>query len=112
MFRLPDGVMNSEVEDLGERIEQHVDQALAYACRSWYKHLLGAIPARITSILCRFLEEKFLFWLEVLSVLGAAKEAVHALEATENCELVEVCRIPLLVCFKNSLGLKPGTINP
>ena len=112
MFRLPDGVMNSEVEDLGERIEQHVDQALAYACRSWYKHLLGAIPARTTSILRRFLEEKFLFWLEVLSVLGAAKEAVHALEATENCEWVEVCRIPLLVCFKNSLGLKPGTINP
>ena len=112
MFRLPDGVMNSEVEDLGERIEQHVDQALAYACRSWYKHLLGAIPARVTSILRRFLEEKFLFWLEVLSVLGAAKEAVHALEATENCEWVEVCRIPLLVCFKNSLGLKPGTINP
>ena len=73
-------------------------------------------------LLRQFLEEKFLFWLEVLSVLGAAKEAVHALESTEQCELVEVyhmpcewvevCCIPLLVHFKNSLGLGPGTINP
>ena len=103
--KLPDGVVNSEVIDLRERANEHIGQALEYACRSWYKHLVGAIPARITPILRQFLEEKFLFWLEVLSVLGAANEAVHALEATAKCECVEVCCIPSLVHFKNSLGL-------
>ena len=112
MCELPDGVVNSEVADLKERVKEHISQALKYACRSWYKHLVGAISARITPILRRFLEEKFLFWLEVLSVLGVAREAVHALEATEKCEWVEVCRIPSLVRSKNSLGLEPGAINP
>ena len=120
--KLPDGVVNSEVINLRERTNENIGQVLEYACRSWYKHLVGAIPARITPILHRFLEEKFLFWLEVLSVLGAAKEVVHALEATAKCELVETCRmpcewvevgrIPSLVHFKNSLGLGPGAIDP
>ena len=110
--KLPDGVVNSEVIDLRERTNEHVSQVLEYACRSWYKHLVGTRPARITPILRQFLEEKFLFWLEVLSILGAAKEAVHALEATEKCEWVEVCRIPSLVHFENSLGLEPDAIDP
>ena len=110
--KLPDGVLNSEVIDLRERANKKIGQSLEYACRLWYKHLVGAIPARIMPILRRFLEEKFLFWLEVLSVLGAIKEAVHALEATAKCEWVEVCYIPSLVYFKSSLGLEPGTINP
>ena len=110
--KLPDGAVNAEVVDLRKRTNEHIGQALEYACRSWHKHLVGAIPARITPILRRFLEEKFLFWLEVLSVLGAAKEAVHALEAAEKCEWLEVCCIPSLVRFKNSLGLEPGAIDP
>jgi len=84
MCKLPDGVMNSEVNDLKERTKQYIDQGLEYACRSWHKHLVDATPAHtltITSVLHRFLEGKFLFWLEVLSVLGAAREAVDALEA-------------------------------
>ena len=84
MCELPDGVLNSEVGDLKERTKQYIDQGLEYACKSWHKHLVGTTPARtlqITSVLHRFLERKFLFWLEVLSVLGAAREAVDALEA-------------------------------
>ena len=120
--KLPDWVFNSEVIDLRERTNENIGQVLEYACKSWYKHLVGAIPARITPILHRFLEEKFLFWLEVLSVVGDTKEAVHALEATAKCEWVEECRmpcewvevgrIPSLVRFKNSLGLGPGAIDP
>ena len=84
MCKLPDGVLNSEVNDLKERTGQYIHQALEYACRSWYKHLGWVRPARapkITSVLHRFLKEKFIFWLEVLSVLGAAKEAISALGA-------------------------------
>ncbi|KAF9786457.1 hypothetical protein BJ322DRAFT_788542 [Thelephora terrestris] len=88
MCKLPNGFMNSEVADLRERTKEHIDKALEYACRSWYRHLVNTKQARsleITPILRRFLEKNFLFWLEVLSVLGAAREAVDALEASAGC---------------------------
>jgi hypothetical protein len=86
MCQLPDGVANSDVEDLKERIERYIDPALQYACRSWHTHLLGghATPAHspeITPTLHRFLESKFLNWLEVLSVLDAVRIGVDALRA-------------------------------
>ena len=84
MCKLPDGALNSEVSDLKERTKQHICPALEYACKSWHKHLVNATLTHrpeITSVLHRFLEGKFIFWLEVLSVLGAAREAVNALEA-------------------------------
>ena len=90
MCKLPDGVTNSEVADLGERAKEHISQALEYSCRSWHKHLLSMIPAHIGPVLHKFLETKFLFWLEVLSVLGAVREAVDALEVTAKCEWVGV----------------------
>ena len=74
MCKIPDTVTNSEVDSLQEKIREHIDDALRYGCESWYKHLVGAHkgPAhapKITSVLHQFLEERFLFWLEVLSVL-------------------------------------------
>ncbi|KAF9786482.1 hypothetical protein BJ322DRAFT_1059868 [Thelephora terrestris] len=83
---LPDGVINTEVGDLKERTEEHINKALEYACKSWHKHLnSGSMEkVKITLVLHQFLEEKFLFWLEVLSVLGATREAVSALERAEK----------------------------
>ena len=83
MCGLPDGVANSEVDDLKGRAEQCIDNALEYACRSWHKHLVDPTPAQmveITPFLLQFFVTKFLFWLEVLSILGALREAVDALE--------------------------------
>jgi len=94
MCKLPDAVMNSEVDDLDERIERYLDPALRYACKSWHKHLVDENTARaptLTSALHHFLEKKFLFWLEVLSVLGAVREAVDALEVAARW--LEVCRV-------------------
>jgi len=84
MCKLPDGAINSEVDNLKERTKEYIHQALEYACRSWHKHLVDTTSAHrleITSALHRFLEGKFIFWLEVLSVLDAAREVVNALEA-------------------------------
>ena len=82
MYKLPDGVANLEA---WYRPERYIDGGLRYACMSWYKHLdlvdTTSTPTFITSPLHRFLDRKFLFWLEVLSFLGAAREAVNALEA-------------------------------
>ena len=102
MCKLPDGVINLEVENL-EQKKGCIDSALEYACRSWHKHLIGKMAARTLDVLQQFLGEKFLFWLEVLSVLGAVREAVDALEAT--MKWLEVCRIPLLVRFQTSTEL-------
>ena len=85
MCSLPDYALNSEVADLQERIKEcGIRGALEYACRSWHTHLqmktdqiAGLIP-----VLRDFLEGKFLFWLEVLSVLGVVGDATRALNAT------------------------------
>jgi len=82
MCKLPDGVLNSEVGDLKERTKKYIHRPLEYACKSWHKHV-SAVPTpmpEIASVLHRFLEHKFLFWLEVFSVLDVTREAVDALE--------------------------------
>jgi len=82
MCKLPDIVANSEVDDLYEKTQQNLSPALQYACKSWHKHLVDGDTTHrpmITSTLRWFLEKKFLFWLEVLSVLGAARDAIDAL---------------------------------
>ena len=98
MCKLPDGVINSEVNDLRERAERYINKPLEYACRSWHKHLIDKMPARTLEILHQFLTEKFLFWLEVLSVLGAVREAVDALEVT--AKWLDVRYNSLLVDFQ------------
>ena len=83
MCQLPEAVKNSDVHDLKERRDKHIDHALQYACKSWHKHFTDQCTSdmpKIASALQCFLEKKFLFWLEVLSVLGAVREAIDALE--------------------------------
>ena len=85
MCSLPDYALNSKVEDLPKRIEEsNIHGALEYACRSWHMHLITT-KDQITNVvfaLQHFLEGKFLFWLEVLSVLGVVGDAAHALDVT------------------------------
>ena len=84
MCKLPEAVINSEVEDLQARTDQYIDRALRYACKSWHQHLVSKEPSHmleVKAVLHRFLEARFLFWLEALSVLGATREAVDATSA-------------------------------
>ena len=90
---IPDYALNSEVEDLPDRVkESGIRGALEYACQSWYKHLTVTKhwTMDVVSALHCLLEQKFLFWLEVLSVLGIVGDAVCALDATVEW-LNEVC---------------------
>ena len=94
MCQLPDAVANSDVSDLKERAGKYIDPALQYACITWHTHLIGIdIPLGhapiVTSILYQFLKTKFLFWLEVLSILGTVRNAVDALQVT--VDQLEVC---------------------
>jgi hypothetical protein len=92
MLLLPNYALNSEIVDLPKKVEDQIGVALQYACNSWYNHLVKTSEdaTDITSALHCFLGEKFLAWLEVLSVLGAARNAVIALE-TLILWLEEVC---------------------
>jgi hypothetical protein len=96
--KIPDAVANSEVDGLQEKIEQHIDHGLQYACRSWHRHLVHAPHTlEITHTLDQFLREKFLFWLEVLSILGTTRTAVDALEVATTW--FKVCPIYMLNTF-------------
>jgi len=82
MCSIPDYTLNSEVGDLPKRVEESgICGALEYACRSWHKHLVITHyqTANVVSALQSFLEGRFTFWLEVLSVPGAVGDAVQAL---------------------------------
>ena len=82
LLSLPDYSLNSDVEDLEERIEKCISVSLQYACLSWHYHLTrvqGDHTGVIPHLQC-FLEKKFLAWLEVLSVLRATTIATFALE--------------------------------
>ena len=82
MCQLPEAVRNADVDDLHERRDKYIDHALRYACKSWHKHFTNQSMAdmpKIASALHRFLEKKFLFWLEVLSILDTVRDAVDAL---------------------------------
>jgi len=82
LLSLPDYALNLEVEDLEARTKGRIGVALGYACKSWHSHLTevrGDVTA-VVSALRSFMQGKFLAWLEVLSVTGAAREAVIALE--------------------------------
>ena len=82
LLSLPDYTLNSDVEDLEERINDRISIALRYACQSWHNHLpkTGENVPDVFHHLRIFLEEKFLAWLEVVSVLGAVRGAITALE--------------------------------
>jgi len=101
---LPDYALNSEVEDLKTRISDHISIALQYACRSWHNHLTRTTGdvADVVSYLRIFLEEKFLAWLEVVSVVGAVRGAVAGLEELmpwlqEVCFLLSPYHHPVMI---------------
>ena len=109
MCKLPDAITNSEVKDLKERTEQYINPALQYACKSWYTHLANektVYSATISTAIDHFLREKFLFWLEVLSVLGVTKEAVNALGAAKKW--LEVCHIPIFNVLHTQTFFQPS----
>ena len=115
MCKLPDSVANSDIDDLKERTDKYINPALRYACVSWHTHLTGLVDADMISIraptvtptLHKFLETKFLFWLEVLSVVGAVRNAVGALQAM--VDWLEVCKFLCSVLsptlFRSNSGL-------
>ena len=109
LLSLPDYALNSEVEDLQTRINDHISIALQYACQSWHNHLtkITGDVTNVVSGLHVFLEEKFLAWLEVVSVLGATRGAIVVLEQLISW-LQEVCFDLSIALPDTNMCNKPG----
>ena len=100
LLSLPDYALNSEVEDLEARIDDRISIALRYACQSWYGHLARVVGPGVVDVISHlrvFLEDKFLAWLEVLSVLGSTRRGIVAFE--------QVILWLQKVCFGHSTAL-------
>jgi hypothetical protein len=75
---------NDDVEDLNTRVDQHIPPALLYACRFWDDHLKHTdFKTDLFRKVEALLKEKFLFWLETLSLTRNVRLAPSAL-ATLN----------------------------
>jgi hypothetical protein len=60
---------NDDVEDLNMRIDQHIPPVLLYACRFWSGHLKHTdFKTDLFDRVETLFKEKFLFWLEALSL--------------------------------------------
>jgi len=107
LLSLPGYALNQEVKDLPERVKSYISPALQYACLSWYSHLTEIRKEEDTtcvlSALRFFLKHKFLPWLEVISVLGAARNGVVGFGGLIQW-LQEVCLIhPKVLHITNPL---------
>ena len=100
LLSLPNYALNSEVEGLQMKIDDRISVALRYACRFWHSHLTKTVDDTINIVphLRFFLEEKFLAWLEVLSVIEVVRGAIVALE--------QVIAWLQKVCFGLSVALR------
>jgi hypothetical protein len=60
---------NDDVEDLDTRVDEHIPPALLYACRFWNDHLKHTdYKTDLFRNVEALFKEKFLFWLEALSL--------------------------------------------
>ncbi|KIM31243.1 hypothetical protein M408DRAFT_64777, partial [Serendipita vermifera MAFF 305830] len=83
---------NSEIEDLNERVQEHISDTLQYSCLYWSNHLCSSLdPVRkeVSDYLGTFLKsERVLYWLEVLSMMGKVPTAIGALRNIISCRRI------------------------
>ncbi|KAJ6587460.1 hypothetical protein DFH09DRAFT_229581, partial [Mycena vulgaris] len=71
---------NVDFPDIRKRLNDHIPQHLQYSCRFWADHLARtSFDSDLAQEAGKFLLDKFLFWLEVLSLLGLVGHAPPAL---------------------------------
>ncbi|KAJ7366031.1 hypothetical protein DFH08DRAFT_679026, partial [Mycena albidolilacea] len=79
-------ILNIDVPDLSDRIATHITAELKYASLFWAHHLQATeVDDEIFSELKHFMNNQFLHWLEVLSLLGQVPSATESLKGIQNC---------------------------
>ena len=91
---LDDYVVLSKVKDLPTHRATYIGDALGYACSFWTKHLMKVSSSHgggmeVYKAINKFFETGFLFWIEVLILLGRFNIGIYALnEIQQWCMLV------------------------
>ncbi|KAJ7257657.1 WD40 repeat-like protein [Mycena rebaudengoi] len=81
---------DSEVDGLSTVVESNISSSLTYACRHWAEHLskipIGDQEIRKAIIVQMqvWLNERLLFWMEAMNLLGVGGECYHALVAARG----------------------------
>jgi hypothetical protein len=71
---------NSDIPDLDMRIETHILPALSYSCLFWAQHLSESdYDDEIYYKIQEFMDNRFLYWLEVLSLCRQVNQASRTL---------------------------------
>ena len=108
---LDDNVLLSEVKDLPARRAACIGDALWYACHFWTSHLMQ-VPSssqyveEVQKEINEFFITNFLFWIEVLSLMGDLSSGVYALNDVQQWYILVSCmwrdnlRIPCLCSFR------------
>jgi len=78
-------LLNREISDLSTRLASHVPEELSYSCQFWTEHLKGSSnkDPDLCQLFDDFVRNHFFHWLEVMSLMG---EASNAVVATHNAK--------------------------
>ena len=77
--------LNTEIENLPERIMETIPPFVQYTCRHWSWHLANAtLSEDLLDLLKEFVNTKLLYWIEVCSLLGELRSGILALNAAQN----------------------------
>jgi hypothetical protein len=78
-------LLNTEVTDMESRIERNIPLHLRYASLYWTNHLLASkFDEEMLKLVEDFMENRFLFWLEIMSVTRRMNVASHMLSSLVN----------------------------
>ena len=82
-------LLNRDIPDLADRVRESIPAHLSYSCRFWASHLQAiemgvAFDPKLFRGVEVVLRDKFLFWLEVMSLLGNIFGAAQAISSVVN----------------------------
>ncbi|KAF7967840.1 hypothetical protein HWV62_32914 [Athelia sp. TMB] len=79
-------ISNEHIPDLSGRVERAIPQSLSYPCLFWGYHVqqTAAGSSSLPPLILTFFEQKFLFWLEVLSLMGEIRLVSQAMVAVKE----------------------------
>jgi hypothetical protein len=73
-------LLNSDVFNLAQKIEQSISSPLSYSCQYWASHVQAtSFHSKIATQIREFLNEQFLYWIEVLSLKKSVQIAAHSI---------------------------------
>jgi hypothetical protein len=77
------GTLRADIDEA--RIEKCLPAEVQYACRYWVHHLeQGECLASAQDLVHRFLNQRFLYWLEALSIIGRVNESLNMINTLQR----------------------------